>query len=900
MYETKSVQELETMFSVNKDRGLSKEEANRRLLEEGKNVLKTKKKKNIFTLFLSQFHDPMIYILLIAAVLSFLLDEFADGIIIMIVILLNAIVGTIQEAKAERALEALKKMSTPICFVKRDGVFVEQKAEDLVPGDIVLLEEGRKVPADVRFIQSMNIKTEEASLTGESQPVEKKVEPLKQKVGLGDRENMGFMSTSIVYGHGEGMVVATGMNTEIGHIAKMLHEAKEELTPLQKRLADLGKVLGILTVTLCVVLFGISLLQERNPWEMLITSISLAVAAIPEGLPAAVTIVLALGVQKMVKVNTIVRRLPSVETLGAVSVVCSDKTGTLTQNKMSIKEMFFEGKTCKIEDIKKEACPLLLEAMVLCNNASIEPNPLGDPTEIALLEGASLFQINKKELEHQKERINEIPFDSNRKMMSTMHRWKGQNRSYTKGALESILLCSSSIYDQGKVRPIEQKDIDKIRIESSQMAKKALRVLAFAYQDNVSSLREENLIFLGFVGMIDPPRKEAKEAVQRFKEAGIKTVMITGDHIDTAFAIAKELDIAQDESQCMLGKDLDTISKEEMQEKLAHTCVFARVTPEHKVKIVQAFKSQNQIVAMTGDGVNDAPSLKSADIGIAMGITGTDVAKEAADMVLVDDNFASIEKAVEEGRGIYANIKKAVLFLLSSNFGEVFTMFIGILLRMPIPLIAIHILWVNLITDTLPALALGVDPKDKDIMKEKPRLANESLFAGDGLKLTLFYGVFITLLTLFAYFVYPMSILIGKEGFSFLHVQENFQGIMTLFEQGDVSLGLSGEQILMKARSYAFTALGMSQLFHMLGMSNTKRSCIHLFKNRNWLMLFAFVFGLLLQVLVTEVPLLSQFFQTAELSFKEWIWLLCISSLPLWVHEFMVPLYHHKKRKKKK
>lgn len=898
MYETKSVQELETMFSVNKERGLSQEEANRRLLEEGKNVLKTKKKKNVFTLFLSQFHDPMIYILLIAAVLSFLLNEFADGIIIMVVILLNAIVGTIQEAKAERALEALKRMSTPLCFVKREGVFVEQKAEDLVPGDIVLLEEGRKVPADIRFIHAMNLKTEEASLTGESQPVEKKVAPLKQEVALGDRDNMGFMSTSVVYGHGEGMVVATGMNTEIGHIAKLLHEAKEELTPLQKRLADLGKVLGILTVSLCVVLFGISLLQERNPWEMLITSISLAVAAIPEGLPAAVTIVLALGVQKMVKVNTIVRRLPSVETLGAVSIVCSDKTGTLTQNKMSVKEIYMNGATERIEDVAKESCSILFEAMVLCNNASIESHPIGDPTEIALLEGASRFQIDKRGLESQKTRVDEIPFDSHRKMMSTMHQWKNQKRMYTKGALEAVLLHTQYIYDQGNVRKITKQDMEKIRSESTRMAKKALRVLAFAYQDRPQMMQEENLIFIGFVGMIDPPRKEAKEAVQRFKEAGIQTIMITGDHIDTAFAIAKELDIAQEESQCMLGKELDTLSDSEIQDRIAHTCVFARVTPEHKVKIVQAFKKKNQIVAMTGDGVNDAPSLKTADIGIAMGITGTDVAKEAADMVLVDDNFASIEKAVEEGRGIYANIKKAVIFLLSSNFGEVFTMFIGILLRMPVPLLAIHILWVNLITDTLPALALGVDPKDKDIMKEKPRPANESLFAGDGLKLTLFYGIFITLLTIFAYFVYPMSILLQREGFSFWHIKDHFQGIMTLFEQGDATLGLTGEEILMKSRSYAFTALGMSQLFHMLGMSNTKRSFIHLFKNRNWLMLFAFIFGFALQVLVTEVPILSQFFQTAELSLMEWIWLLCMSSLPLWVHEFMVPMYRKKRKKK--
>lgn len=893
MYEMKTIQEVSEMLQVDIHQGLSDSEQQIRQKREGKNKLQQERKKNPFRIFISQFQDPMICILFVASLLSFFLKEYADALIILFVILINAIVGTIQEYKAEKSLEALKKMSAPTCLVKRNGKIKEIKTEDLVIGDIVILDEGRIVPADLRIIEAKNLKIDESSLTGESLPVSKHVSPLKEKTALADQKNMAFMSTSVVYGRGEGIVTSIGMKTEIGKIASILNETKVELTPLQKRLADLGKILGILTVVLCVSLFVVSIIQKRNIFEMLITSISLAVAAIPEGLPAAVTIVLALGVQRMVKANTIVRRLPSVETLGAVSVVCSDKTGTLTQNKMTVQKIFYNQRMSDISLVNIQDIQLLVNGMVLCNNANIENNRIGDPTEIALLEMGEKLGVIKNALEKDFPRLNEIPFDSSRKMMTTFHQHQKEKYIFTKGALDVLIQKVTKIYKNGKVVPILEEDKKEIQKANHEMAKEALRVLAVAYQV-ADEMKETDLIFLGFVGMMDLPRVEAKEAVESFKQAGIKTIMITGDHPDTAYAIGKKIGVVENEKDCVTGKELDTYNDEQLSDVLKHATVFARVTPEHKVRIVQAIKAQNQIVAMTGDGVNDAPSLKAADIGIAMGMTGTDVAKGASDMVLTDDNFASIEKAVEEGRGIYANIKKVVLFLLSSNFGEVFTMFLAILFRLPVPLIAIHILWVNLITDTFPALALGADPKDEDIMKEKPRDAKESLFAKGGLKLTIFYGIFITLLTLLAFLAYPTSILIQQGEYSLFNFRDNYLAIKELFQNGSATYGITGEEIIMRSRTYAFTALGMSQLFHMLGMSNIKKSFVHIFKNKNWLMFLAFALGIALQVLVTEVPLLNRFFQTSELSILEWVWLLLISALPLFVHEIMVPIWKKK------
>ena len=755
----------------------------------------------------------MIFVLIGAAIISLCLKEWADAIIILVVIFLNSIVGTIQESKAEKALDALKKLSSPQCIVKRNGKLSEIKAEDLVTGDLVILEEGNIVPADIRLTKSINLKIDESSLTGESVPVEKDANiVLSNSVPIADKVNMAYMSTPISYGRGEGIVVAKGAKTEIGKIANMLSNNEAEKTPLQKRLAELSKILGIICVVVCVLMLIIGLLhnipafknwESFNPVfsELLVMSISVAVAAIPEVLPAVVTIVLAMGVTRMVKVNTIVRKLPSVETLGAVSVICTDKTGTLTQNRMTVKKVCVNNITYNVNDIKgNDDAKFLAKGMMLCSNASIKGTRFGDPTELALLDYAKIFGLEKEQVEKDSEpRIDELPFDSIRKLMSTQHKVNDKYVVYTKGALDSILKKVTRISINGIFRKISNQDIKNINESASKMAKEAYRVLAFAYHES-SKINEDDLIFVGLVGMIDPPRLEAKDAVYKLKQAGVKTAMITGDHKDTAFAIAKEIGIANNIEECLSGDEINKLSADELKEKVSSVSVFARVSPQNKVDIVKAYKANDNIVAMTGDGVNDAPSLKAADIGVAMGITGTDVAKNSADMVLTDDNFASIEKAVEEGRGIYANIKKSILFLLSSNFGEVMTMFFAVLIGFPMPLLAIHILWVNLISDSLPALALGRDDIDPDNMKQKPRKASESLFANGGFVFTIFYGFVIFFMTMCAFLINPISEMFElSQSFSWKHLMQ----------------ALSDEEILRHSQTFAFTTLGMSQLFHM-------------------------------------------------------------------------------------
>jgi Ca2+-transporting ATPase len=891
MYETKTIDELLIENAVDPKTGLTNEEAEQRLSVNGKNKLVEKKRRSVLLTFLLQLHDPMIYILIAAAIISAVVtiieghNDWADVIIILAVVFLNATIGTIQEVKAENALEALKKLSSPTATVRRDGKVFEIKAEDLVVGDIVILEEGRSIGADMRLLKEYNLKTDESSLTGESTPIEKDYQLVfSDPVGIGDRLNSVYMSTPIVYGHGEGIVVATGEKTEIGKIAKMLADEKEEATPLQKRLADLSKILGIIAVLIIVAIFAVALIQRRDPLEMFITAISLAVAAVPEGLPAVVTIVLALGVQRMVKVNTIVRRLPSVETLGAVSVVCSDKTGTLTQNKMTVVRAYVDHKTLDAEHYAGEDMHFLAKGMSLCSNASVDSGVYGDPTEIALVELGNKLGLRKKELEEANPRLNELPFDSVRKMMSTQHEDKKGPLVFTKGALDSVIKHTTHILIDGVVRPITDEDYDRIHAGSANMAQSALRVLALAFKQS-EQLSEDNLIFVGLVGMVDPPRPEAGEAVAIFKKAGIVTVMITGDHRDTALAIARELDIAKDESQVLSGDDLSKMSFEQLQEAVKSVRVFARVSPENKVSIVKAIKANGYIAAMTGDGVNDAPSLKAADIGIAMGITGTDVAKGAADMVLTDDNFASIEKAVEEGRGIYANIKKTVYFLLSSNIGEVISMFVGIVLGLPIPLIAIHILWVNLVTDTLPAIALGSDEKADNIMEDKPRDEKESLFARGGYFFIITYGFVIATITLIGFLLFPT-----------IHIVENGMA----FTLANLKQVYEIDGMLRLSQSTAFSVLGVSQLFHMIGMTNTEKSFVHVFKSKNWLLLVAFVFGLGMQILITEVPFLESFFSTAELTFVEWMYVLALSVVPLVIHEIIVLVKFIKKVIKKR
>jgi Ca2+-transporting ATPase len=694
---------------------------------------------------------------------------------------------------------------------------------------------------------------------------------------------MAYLSTSVAYGRGEGVVVKTGMETEIGKIAKLISESVEELTPLQKRLGDLGKLLGILAVVLCVTLFGVALYQGRDVMEMLLTAISLAVAAIPEGLPAVVTIVLALGVQRMVKVNTIVRKLPAVETLGSVSVVCSDKTGTLTQNKMTVTRIYVNETLRDVSELKYDTDQLLIDGFVLCTDAAIEGTTrLGDPTELALLDMGLTCGISKKGLESRDPRINEQAFDSDRKMMTTVHKSpEGKVIAYTKGAMDRIIENCNDIIIDGTIRPITSADKEKIHAAAKEMASMALRVLALAIKQGDSSASEENLVFTGLVGMIDPPRPEAKDAVEIFKGASVKTIMITGDHIDTAFAIAKELGIAEREDQCITGDKLNHMNQETLNAAVPGLRVFARVSPEHKVMIVNAFRSHGSIVSMTGDGVNDAPSLKAADIGVAMGITGTDVAKGAADMVLTDDNFATIQKAIEEGRNIYNNIKKTVLFLLSSNLGEILTMFVAIIAGLATPLKAIHILWVNLITDSLPGLALGVDSGDPDAMKNAPRNPKESLFAHGGLAITVFFGCVIGIITLSAFLITPVTSLIDAGQ------AVNLQNL---------KLALMDEAIYVQSQTYAFTTLAVSQLFNAIGMRNLNRSIFRFNHLENRMMIAAFLIGMLLQIGVTEIDVLIEVFGTQELSFTEWGCLIALSTAPLWFHELFVLVKYLKKR----
>lgn len=875
MFTEKTVETSCRELDVTIASGLSSAQAAERLAKNGKNELTGQKGKTKIQMFLSQLNDPMIYILFAAAAISIFLGELPDAIIILFVVLLNAVIGMTQEAKAEQALEALKKMSSPFALVRRDGKLIDVPAPELVTGDVVVLEAGRIIPADLRLTTTVNLKIEESALTGESVPVDKDAGFLAAgDTGIGDRLNMAYSSTSVSYGRGEGVVCATGMQTEIGRIATMLEGEKQEMTPLQLRLADLGKMLGILAVIICAAMFGIAVIQKRDIAEMLLTAISLAVAAIPEGLPAVVTIVLALGVQRMVSVNTIVRRLPSVETLGAVSIVCSDKTGTLTQNRMTVKGVYLNEEAHAVEELSYDRDKAFIDGFVLCNDASTKDGArAGDPTELALIDMGTLLGVTREGLEETAPRVNEQAFDSDRKMMTTVHKTDGNVISYTKGATDILLARCNSISIAGQLRPLTDADKENILGAASEMAHQALRVLALASRDGNTGAEEEHLSFVGLVGMIDPPRPEAKAAVEEFRRAGIRTIMITGDHRDTALAIAKELGIAEQESQCVTGMELDKLTQEQLNAKVMDLRLFARVSPEHKVMIVKAFKSHGHIVSMTGDGVNDAPSLKAADIGVAMGITGTDVAKGAADMVLTDDNFATIEKAVAEGRNIYANIKKSVLFLLSSNFGEVISMFTSIAIGLASPLRAVHILWVNLITDTLPGLALGVDTKAPDIMDAKPRAADESLFAHGGLAITLFYGVVIGAMTLGAFLYSPIQHLMAAG------LGISLDGIKSM---------LANPDILIHAQTYAFVTLGTSQLFHAVGMRNINKSIFRINHLENKTMLLAVVVGLVLQIAVTEIPFLTVFFSTVALSFVEWIDLVLIALIPLVFHELIV------------
>lgn len=836
-------------------------------LQRGKNVLDNEESKSVAASFIEQLNDPLIFILFAAAVISMILKEYGDMAIILAVVTLNAVVGVIQEGKAKKALEALKEMTSPHALIREGEHIREILAADLVPGDIVCLEAGRQVPADLRLTSAVNLKIEESALTGESVPVSKNV----------TNRNQAYMTTNVTYGRGEGVVTAIGMDTEIGKIARMIQNAKTEMTPLQKRLADLGKILSTVSIFLCIVLFIIAVLQKRDIGEMLITAISLAVAAVPEGLPAIVTMVLALSVSRMVKVNTIVKRLPSVETLGCVSVVCSDKTGTLTQNRMTVTSCYTGGAVISPERLEEERDRHFLQGFVLCNDASIQDGErLGDPTELALLSMAEPLGLCREKLEKRMPRKAEIAFDSDRKMMTTLHSEGGNRVSYTKGSPDEIIERCQYILLSGRKQPLTPEWKKEIYKVLAGFTGNALRVLALGMRENAAGLEENGLTFLGMVGMADPIRPEAKEAVREFYRAGVKTVMITGDRMDTAFAIAKELGIASDIRQCISGEELLQLSDDELAARLPSLRVFAHVSPEHKVRIVKACKKNGEITAMTGDGVNDAPSLKSADVGIAMGMTGTDVAKNAADIVLTDDNFATIAKAIAQGRSIYENIRKSVLFLLSSNFGEIITMLFSVALGLAAPLKSSHILWINLITDSLPALALGVDVEEnKSYMDRPPRGKEESLFAGGGWSCTCFYGILIAIISTAAFLHLPVGMLLQEK------LPVTMAGIREI---------LGDPVILSRCQTYAFTVLGMSQLFHAIGMRDVETSLFRMNHLENRLMITAFAVGIGLQLLVTEIPALVELFGTCRLNAFEWVKLLVLASMPLLAHEILILL----------
>ncbi len=774
MWHTKGISSVEEAFRTSIQKGLTQKEAEERLKKEGFNEIEGKKKESFFIRFLKQFNDFMIIILIIASIISAVVasmdgsGDYMDSIIIIGIVVLNAFMGVLQEAKAEKALEALKNMTAPTAKVKREGKIQTIPGIELVPGDIILLEAGNYVPADSRIIKASNLKIEEASLTGETVAVEKQEGIISEEnIAIGDMYNMVFASTIVVNGHGEALVTQTGMHTKVGQIANMIMKEESPQTPIQKKLAEVGKILGIACLIICALIFVIGLFKQISPIEMFMTSVGLAVAAIPEGLPAIVTIVLSIGVTKMAKKNSIIRHLPAVETLGSSSVICSDKTGTLTQNKMTVREVFTIGKT------KQE---LALQYGSMCSDVLIEEKEgkqelVGEATEIAIVREALEKGIHKEKWDKKIPRVADIPFDSTRKRMSTIHQNGKQYLVLCKGAPDVLLAKCHYYLDGENVYPITPKLKEQIEKQNEKMAENALRVIAVSYKmqevlpSQIRSEKIENeLIFVGLIGMIDPPREGVKEAVATCKKAGIKTVMITGDHIITAKAIAKELGILKNSDKSITGAELEKLTPKELEKNIMGYSVFARVSPEHKVRIVKAFQSTGAVVAMTGDGVNDAPALKNADIGIAMGQNGTDVAKNAADMILADDNFVTIVGAVKQGRNIYDNIKKAIHFLIATNIGEIVTIFMGLLLGLKTPLLAIQLLWVNLVTDSLPAIALGLEKPEKDIMSKKPRDPQKGIFA-EGLWNKIFIeGIMLGMLTLFAFSIgnYLFGLEVGR------------------------------------------------------------------------------------------------------------------------------------------
>ena len=857
----KSVNEVLKEQNINSKVGLSDLEVNERLKKYGENKLDEVKKKTLLQRFIYQLKDVMIYVLLIASVINVIahgIDGLTEAVIILMVVLINAVVGVVQESRAEKTLEALKELSTPRAIVRRNGEVIEIDSKELVPGDIVIIDAGRYIPADLRLIETQNLQVEESAFTGESHAVNKDANFIAQdhNIPMGDKINLAYSSTLATYGRGEGVVIGTGMNTEIGKIAKALTSEDDNETPLQRKLDTLGKTLGYIAMIVCFVIFILGVLQGRSALDMLITAVSLAVAAIPEGLVAIVAIVLSTGVTRMSKNNAIVKRLPAVETLGSVNVICSDKTGTLTQNKMTVVQ---EYSLASNNDILRKGLMLSSDATEI----------IGDPTEIALVVNAIKHGFNQIELNNKYKRVNEFAFDSDRKLMSTLHVNGDKYISYTKGAIEDIINISKYILVGDEVVELTQEYKENILSKSIEMSNKALRVLGLGYKLSDRFLEsnelENNLILVGIVGMIDPPREEVKASISKAQKAGIKVVMITGDHKNTAVAIAKELNIAKSIEESITGPEIDKLDEKEFFKNIEKYSVFARVSPEHKVNIVSALKAKGNIVSMTGDGVNDAPSLKRADIGVAMGITGTDVSKGAADMILLDDNFTTIVEAVKEGRNIYNNIKKTIMFLLSCNLGEVISIFVATLFAFPTPLVATQLLWINLVTDTLPAISLGLDPGNDDVMNEKPRSISESFFAkGAGLR-AIIGGTLIGLFTLLAFIIG----LIEKD-------------ITTIS-----AMRMASDEALTHARTMAFIVLTVSQLFYAYTMrvDNVSTFKIGIFKNKY--LNISIIIGLVLQILLINTTGVAKIFNVQSLNISDWDIVIIFALIPFVINELI-------------
>lgn len=849
----KSVEDVATLTDL--QNGLTDAQVIASREKNGANKLDEGETRSKWSKLLDQFKDTMIIILLIAAVLCVFLGDPVEAFIILGIVLLNAYIGFVQEGKAEEALKALKDMSSPYTKVIRNGKEVSIQSPEIVVGDLLVLEAGDLVSADIRLVKTNSLKVQESSLTGESVPVEKDASFVgNEESVLGDRSNMAYSSGMVTYGRGQGVVTAVGMQTEVGKIAKLLSESDGEETPLQRKLDDLGKKLGYVALIAVALIFALTILDgELDFLEAFMTSISLAVAVIPEGLPAISTIVLSMGTTRLVERNAIIRTLPSVETLGSATVICSDKTGTLTQNVMTVVDYWNDGNEDKRND--------LAVASLLCNDSRLIDNKwVGDPTETALSQWAANLGLDTQSLLKELTRVNEIPFDSGRKRMTTVHEMNGKVVAITKGGVDEVLAVSTQYGVDGNARPITQEDINKIQEANQAMAERALRVLAVSIRDLNEQFAEgdpaieANLTFIGLIGMIDPPRPEVIEAVRVAKAAGIRTVMITGDHALTAEAIADEIGMLEAGMRVVTGKDLDVMSDDELYEQVKQIGVYARVSPEDKMRIIKAWKRHGDIVAMTGDGVNDAPALKMADIGAAMGIVGTEVAKGAADMILTDDNFATVVTAVEEGRRIKDNIMKAVNFLLSCNVGELITLLIAVLMGWGQPLLPIHILWVNLVTDSLPALALGVDPAEDDIMQRKPSIG-EGLITGPGLWRIVYQGIMVGALTLIAY----------------------------LYGSGELFTEVGTHEM---GQTMAFSVLAFSQLVHAYNIHSPRRTVFATFFKNKWLVL-ATIANLLMMLAVLFIPFLSDIFKLVPLDFNHWLVVIGLSLVPLPLVELM-------------